>query len=242
MSTTTSSSPTGPVPPPGNPAPPRPMARRTPPRPARRRDLAAELGELTAQLWRLSAAHQRLREDIRFEAQALVDKGLLCRAGTNAALARLRLAPLDESEPTDALIFEVTVSLDVSARQPDQAHARARRIVMTDQHNLRDARRDDDPTICVLGPRGSAGSAGSGPTQFEVEADLQLTIVTECDNGPVPWANARRRLLADLARLRQVHPRLDEIRQVDAQCRGDLPDPDEDDPDDYDDEEYEVLY
>lgn len=224
-----SSSHTGPVPPPGNPAPPRPMARR---------DLAAELGEVTAQLWRLSAAHQRLREDVRYEAQALVDKGLLCQAGTNAALARLRLPPLDESEPMDALIFEVTVSLDVSARQPDQAHARARRIVLTDQHNLRDARRDDDPTICVPGPRGSAGSAG---TRFEVEADLQLTIVTECDNGPVPWANARRRLLADLARLRQVHPRLDEIRQVDAQRRGDLPDPDADDPDE-DDEEYEVLY
>jgi len=215
------------------------MARRTPPRPARRRDLAAELGEVTAQLRRLSAAHQRLREDIRFEAQALVERVLLCREGTNAALARLRLPPLDESQPTDALIFEVTVSLDVSARQPDQAHARARRIVLTDQHNLRDARRDDDPTVCVLGPH---GCAGSGPTRFEVEADLQLTIVTECDNGPVPWANARRRLLADLARLRQVHPRLDEIRQVDAQCRGDLPDPDaDDDPDDYDDE-YEVLY
>jgi len=75
-----------------------------------------------------------------------------------------------------------------------------------------------------------------------VRGGSRLTIFTECDNGPVPWANARRRLLADLARLRHVRPHLDEIRQVDAQCRGDLPDPDaDDDPDDYDDE-YEVLY
>ncbi len=242
MSTTMNSSHTGPVPPPGDQAPPRPLVRRTLPRPAQRRDLAAELDEVTAQLWRLSAAHQRLREDIRFEAQVLVDRGLLCRAGTNAALARLRLPPLDEdeSEPMDALIFEVTVSLDVSARQPDQAHARARRIVLDDQHNLRDARRDDDPTICVLGPR---APAGPGRTRFEVEADLQLTIFTECDNGQIPWATAQRRLLNDLARLRHVRPDLDEIRHVEAQCRRDLPDPNEyDDPDDYDEDDDDDRY
>lgn len=203
--------------------------RRTTPRPARERDLAEEVAALTTRLRVVSAAHQRLREGIRYEAQRLVANGVLCRGGTNAALARLRLPPLDEDEPTDALTFEVTVALQVPAHDAAQAYARARRIVMHDQTHLRDATADD-PTICVLGVE---ATPACGHTTFTVEADLHLTLYLECTDGPVPSATARRRLEADLARLDRLQPDLDTITPVDARRVG-PPDPDGDDPDKYD--------
>jgi hypothetical protein len=204
--------------------------RRTQPRHTREHDLAEELATLTTRLRVASAAHQRLREGIRCEAQALVANRVLCRGGTNAALARLRLPPVDEDEPTDALTFEVTVALQVPAHDTTQAYARALRIVMHAQTHLRDATADDDPTICVLG---AAATSACGQTTFAVEADLHLTLYLECTDGPVPWATARRRLEVDLARLDRVEPDLDTITLVDARRVG-PPDPDGDDPDKYD--------
>jgi hypothetical protein len=67
--------------------------RRTQPRHIRVLDVAEELEALTTRLRVVTAAHQRLRKGIRYEAQALVANGVLCRGGTNAALARLRLPP-----------------------------------------------------------------------------------------------------------------------------------------------------
>jgi hypothetical protein len=64
-----------------------------------------------------------------------------------------------------------------------------------------------------------------------VEADLHLTLYTEPDGGPIPWAQARRRLATDLARLHRIRPDPDTITPVDARRAG-APDPD-DDPDKY---------
>jgi hypothetical protein len=195
----------------------------------RERDLAAQLATVTTRLRALTAAHQRLRVGVWYEAQALVGNGVLCRGGTNAALARLRLPPVDESEPMDALTFEVTVSVQVTAHNGEQAHTRALRIVMADQANLRNVTADADPTICVVGP---PSPTDGGPTRFAVEADLHLTIHIESGDGPVPWTRAQRRLETDLSRLRRARPDLEDIRQVDA--RPGRPDPDADDPDKYD--------
>jgi hypothetical protein len=140
------------------------------------------------------------------------------------------VAALEPDEATDALTFQVTVALQVRAHDATQAYARARRIVMHAQTHLRDATADDDPTICVLGVE---ATPATGHTTFTVEADLHLTLYLDCTDGPVPWATARRRLEADLARLQRVQPDLDTVTQVDARRVG-PPDPDGDDPDKYD--------
>ncbi|HZN75315.1 MAG TPA: hypothetical protein VFC00_27090 [Micromonosporaceae bacterium] len=53
-----------------------------------------------------------------------------------------------------------------------------------------------------------------GRTRFQAGADLQLIVHADGVDGEPPWAQARQRLLTDLAHLRHVRPRLDEIRDV----------------------------
>ncbi len=176
-----------------------------------RRRRAARLAAVISQLRRLSAAHQRLRDGVRREAADLIDQGRVCRRGTNDALSRLGLPPLEEPQAAFAMVFAVPVSLFVCAPKSGQARAGARRLILDDQVNLRDAERDDNPRIDLHGPD---GTDRYGRTRFQARADLELIVYADGVDGEPPWAQARQRLLTDLAHLRHVRPRLDELRDV----------------------------
>jgi len=197
------------------PVPPRTHAAAAADLPASLAEAHTQIGDLSQRLTELSHQHNAVLERIYQELHTLVGFRWVRPADADKILAGFGLPRLPRR-----FVVGATVPVTVGVCASDQYYAErgAVRLIRDDLRRLRDAtlrarpRRDvydpEDDTVRIdhiVTP--DPDRSGERP-RFEVHAIVHLAVTLDSTRANTVWPPARRRLLADLARLRLTHPNL----------------------------------